>query len=227
MGLNIQEYVEIAPNAIFSFIDPRWLESYQMFNNLKADQFLYNTYSEFSFVLFYELDAWVFTDELDFWCKKDYDYIGAPWFAGYGDGNSLEMIGVGNGGFSLRKISSAIKVLKRLQQLKKSRIFWYRSRLQSFIPFDKVLGVLKENLHLIDLNLLQNLMFSFQGNEDIFWTQFVAKAFKDFNVAPPEDALRFSFEVNPAYLFDKNNQNLPFGCHAWEKYEPEFWKRFI
>ena len=37
---------------------------------------------------------------------------------------------------------------------------------------------------------------------------------------PPFDvALKFAFEVNPSYLYDINNEKLPFGCHAFEKYE--------
>ena len=41
------------------------------------------------------------------------------------------------------------------------------------------------------------------------------------------DALRFSFEVNPKSLYKMNNDKLPFGCHGWRKYDPDFWKQFI
>ena len=65
------------------------------------------------------------------------------------------------------------------------------------------------------------------GNEDYFWSYLIANTFTDYTVAPNEESLKFSFEVKPSFLFEKNNNNLPFGCHAWEKYEPEFWKKFI
>ena len=37
-------------------------------------------------------------------------------------------------------------------------------------------------------------------------------------------AIKFSFEVMPSYLYKLNNNVLPFGCHAFEKYESDFWK---
>jgi len=37
----------------------------------------------------------------------------------------------------------------------------------------------------------------------------------------------FSFEVGPKHCFEKNNQTLPFGCHAWAKYDREFWKPYL
>lgn len=30
--------------------------------------------------MIYQLDAWVFNDELSSWCSLGYDYIGAPFF---------------------------------------------------------------------------------------------------------------------------------------------------
>lgn len=50
---------------------------------------------------------------------------------------------------------------------------------------------------------------------------------KDFNPAPPEVAMKFSFEVHPEVLYELNDKQLPFGCHAYLKYNPEFWKKFI
>lgn len=42
-----------------------------------------------------------------------------------------------------------------------------------------------------------------------------------------EEAADFSFEANPSYLFSIIGK-LPFGCHAFEKYEyEEFWKKYI
>ncbi len=54
-------------------------------------------------------------------------------------------------------------------------------------------------------------------NEDVFWTQLAPKLDKTFRVAEYDVAIRFSFECQPARLFDLNNKQLPFGCHAWEK----------
>lgn len=43
----------------------------------------------------------------------------------------------------------------------------------------------------------------------------------------PKEALEFAFERFPSEMY-KITGKLPFGCHAWEKYEYEsFWKKFI
>lgn len=64
-------------------------------------------------------------------------------------------------------------------------------------------------------------------NEDYYWTQILGKFFNNYKVAPIEKAIKFSFDVNPSLLFDMNNNELPFGCHAWGRYEPEFWSKYI
>ena len=75
------------------------------------------------------------------------------------------------------------------------------------------------------LNTLVFLNYSVQ--EDYYWSELIPKAFKDYKVAGIEDAIKFSFEVNPALLYKMNKHQLPFGCHAWEKYDPVFWKDYI
>ena len=63
-------------------------------------------------MLIYQLDACVFRDELKYWCEKKYDYIGAPIFWAYNSNKfSNKVAGIGNGGFSLRKISYCLKML--------------------------------------------------------------------------------------------------------------------
>ena len=42
------------------------------------------------------------------------------------------------------------------------------------------------------------------------------------------EAARFSFEVHPRYLYNRIGGQLPFGCHAFEKWEYDtFWKKHI
>ncbi len=63
--------------------------------------------------------------------------------------------------------------------------------------------------------------------EDIFLSIFLADTKLRANTPEPEEACLFAFEQAPSYLYDKTEQ-LPFGCHAWRKYEYEtFWKKHI
>jgi hypothetical protein len=46
------------------------------------------------------------------------------------------------------------------------------------------------------------------------------------NLPDWKEALAFSIEQNPQTGY-KILGKLPFGCHAWERYEPSFWKGII
>ncbi len=46
-------------------------------------------------------------------------------------------------------------------------------------------------------------------------------------VPSPVEACAFAFERSPRYLYEKNANILPFGCHAWEKYDKAFWLNHI
>lgn len=61
------------------------------------------------------------------------------------------------------------------------------------------------------------------GNEDIFWS-LCGELYPDkFKVAPVDIAEQFSFELAPRQSFAKLGC-LPFGCHAWAKYDIEFFR---
>lgn len=218
-GLDVACYQRIIPDIEIDFIDPIWQSNYQNFNRLKIEPFLFKRYANYEFILFYELDAFVFRDELEYWCSQNYDYIGAPWFENFDHANEFSpIIGVGNGGFSLRRVSSALKALHRFSLVHKSEELRKLTQRNHW---------LKTSLSLIKNCTIANNTFylfnTFKGHEDIFWCNYVKQNFDWFKVAPIDIALKFSFECNPRILFIKNKNYLPFGCHAWYKYNLNFW----
>lgn len=189
----------------------------------------YKRFENFDYILLYQLDAWVFSDDLKIWMDKGYDYIGAPWFEGWDKVDSdSEMLPIaGNGGLSLRKVSSVIKVLS-------CPIRYVRDWDDVFYTFGKnrlISNILNVPKLLLKRYGFGNLTYFFFKQteifEDMFFVKFASKLNKDFKIALPEDAMYFSFEANPSRLYEITNNTLPFGCHAWEKYEPEFWEKFI
>ncbi len=219
-GLDISCYQSVVPEVKVDFIDPFWQSTYENFNRLKIIPLLYRKYRKYKFILFYELDAFVFRDELEDWCEKDYDYIGAPWFEGYVRSPEIKPFsGVGNGGFSLRKVSSALRALHSFSYIAPPRElleFWQSSA-----------KMWKDVLYLIKgLTITNNTFFLFNGYiwpEDIFWGKQINQNFDWFTVPAVDEALKFSFERNPTFLFKENHYRLPFGCHAWWKDDLEFW----
>jgi hypothetical protein len=227
-GLDISAYRTISSSAVFDFIDARWQASYKMFNRLKIDPFLYKRYRQYEYILFYELDSFVFRDELDVWCNKQFDYIGAPWFKDFSNNpKNTETIGVGNGGFSLRKVASHLKVLESFSYISHPAENWhdrFRNNPKGKDRIRKIAGFI------LDLTVRNNtfwLFNNFRTNEDLFWGLHAGNNFDWFTVAPVDQAIAFSFEMNPEYLYRVNGRRLPFGCHAWWKYSLNFWKPHI
>ena len=61
-------------------------------------------------------------------------------------------------------------------------------------------------------------------SEDVFWS-FEARHYDpDFRIATVEEALPFAFELSPRECFTMIGSRLPFGCHAWPRYDRAFWE---
>jgi hypothetical protein len=219
---------DLGVNLNYKFFDSKYFKGIGGYNKLLMSTIFYKSFKNTELILIYQLDAWVFADELDYWISKNYDYIGAPLFAGYGENEDYRFIDGQNGGVSLRNVSSALKILRRLKMLK---FFHIMVRLVSFNQKKSLKNLLrvfniKDRLKIADQDYLREL-FSDGVNEDYRWSYYIARTFSDFKIAPLEDSISFCFEVHPAYLYKLNNQRLPFAAHAWEKYEPLFWEKFI
>jgi hypothetical protein len=222
-GMDVTEYKKVNPDIQFEFVHPKWTSSYLMNSQFKTNKWLYSRYRDYEYILFYELDAWVFRDELEYWCKKGWDYIGAPWF----DIRTKQTRGSGNGGFSLRRNSSSLRMTNRIAFLKKVRGFWFKSYLQAIIPFETIIRICKTPLHIRKPEDVTSMLLEKEILEDYYWCKKIGVVFNDFSVAPAEISYQFSFEANPGLLFEMNQNSLPFGCHAWEKHEPHFWEKHI
>ena len=211
----------------FEFFDKTCFNSVQTYSKLCLNPELYKRFSSYDYMFLYQLDGWVFKDELEYWCNQGYDYIGAPWFEGYekADTNSKFIVPSGNGGVSLRNIEKFTKITEKLNENPKSRI----------LPLKECLNNNRKGLHKYykalkiyfssNRNTFSGLIK--QNNEDFIIAECFESIDKTFKIAPPEIALKFSFEVLPRRLYEMNNKTLPFACHAWERYDKEFFKEFI
>lgn len=94
--------------------DDCFFTSISSYNKLMLNTSFYERFTEYEYMLIYQLDAFVFKDKLEFFCELNYDYIGAPWLYGeiFKVDEMIQAFYVGNGGLSLRKIQSCINILK-------------------------------------------------------------------------------------------------------------------
>lgn len=171
------------------------------YNRLLVSSFFYQKFTAYDYVLICQTDVYVFDDQTAIWTQKGYDYIGAPWIETppstkpWSPFNfSRFMTGkVGNGGFSLRRVSAHLRNAERWA-------FW--------------------------VNLFSTPTQT-KLHEDYFWSLLVPRFDREFRIPSAQEALGFAFEYKPAKCYALNHQQLPFGVHAWEKYEPAFWAEFI
>nr|WP_293841104.1 DUF5672 family protein [uncultured Arsenicibacter sp.] len=192
----------------------------QAYNRLMLSAGFYQAFTGFEYMLIYQLDAFIFKDELLHWCSQGFDYIGAPWLRdrdfhsasdefifnlkkriailfdlkkedGVTPREITSLNGVGNGGFSLRRISAFLACLrifdKKIKQYENSTLYQY--------------------------------------NEDAFWGIEVNRYWPRLNIPDFRTALRFAVEFYPQRAITNYNQGeLPFGCHAWDIHGTDYWQ---
>ncbi len=197
-GLDLTEYFRVGtPHRVISY-DASFFLSLDDYNRLLKSEVFYAAFIDYEYMLIYQLDCFVFRDELNEWCESGYSYIGPPWL-NYDflqqTHNPLShfpfvkhcLAKVGNGGFSLRDVSLHYKLAKKYA--------W--------------------------------LAGLFRVNEDLFWCSIIGRLEKQYVLPDADTALHFAFEQEPARSFAMCGDRLPFGCHAWKKYDAAFWSKYI
>lgn len=196
------------------YFDARYFGGIQAHTRLLLSKGFYKRFLDYQYVLVYHLDALVFSDGLEYWCNRGYDFIGGPLQVEGSDRPNR----VGNGGFSLRNVRSCLKVLR-------SRVpFLSRHELagrEAPGRWIKQLGFFNDVSHEIRISLATLLY------DDIFLCTRGAHYYPDFKVAPLEVALEFAFDEAPATCFRLRNDCLPFGCHGWFKHDRTVWEPYL
>ena len=101
----------IAPGDMVVQFHPQYFQNGRTYSQLLMSPFFYEPFLVFDYMLIYQLDAFVFYDALEEFCRLGYDYIGAAWPISWGKSTADKTLRVGNGGFCLRKIAACYKLL--------------------------------------------------------------------------------------------------------------------
>ena len=221
------------------YFDKSYFDSTAHYSDLCFLEEFYLRFKQYEYMLICQPDAWVFRDELDYWCEQGYDYIGAPIYFPYNKKRFTRIFyGVGNGGFSLRRIEHCLNIIRADQHrifLKPdilAKIYWY-----GFLYNEDYGKTRLQRIWLLPLSIIKMLGFhnsisQFRktgSEEDAILSIWAHHAWGlSCNVPDELEAARFSIEVNPQYLYNKIGRQLPFGCHAYGKWEYDsFWKNHI
>ena len=194
--LDNTEYIEIFPELKEKRFDDKYFENTASYSKLCLSYELYKAFEKYEYLLIYQLDCLLIYDNIEEWCNKGYDYIGAPivatnafWPVLTKDslGRDVYKPMVGNGGFCLRKIDTFMDILDPNGYLNK-----------------------RYNI----LNIISNV-----NVEDLFICTELTKIY-DISLPQYTEAVEFAIDMNPDVIKPKN---LPMGIHAFHKNFP-YWK---
>jgi len=209
-----QSFEDFSAIEIFRF-ENRFFEGIKGYNLLMLSKRFYKRFQEYEYILIHQTDAYLFKPALNYWCELGYDYIGAPWLDPKKNFKSKFRQ------FFFETVQQFFfeKTENCLQYLKVGNGGLSLRKTSSFIEvLDKVPKI---------PFFLYNKLLINSFNEDLFWGIMASKIKKNFNIPDWEKALGFAIETKPSYAYQLNGRQLPFACHAIDKYEPDFWKQHI
>ena len=211
---------------------PHYFSSIRGYNRLLLKPSFYKRYSNYKYILICQLDVWIFKDELAYWCSQNYDYIGAPFLlendmyfrykktpADYPNAKFK----VGNGGLSLRNVSTMIKVLTKARYSFHKIYTWKMLQNAAKTKKRHAFSFLYYLYYFYPLNFMCCHSF-FPINEDAVISIYIHRHTK-FSMPPPQVAAKFSLDSYPSYWL-KQQKQLPFGGHAYLKYDKECFLRY-
>lgn len=190
--------------------EKKYFSNIEGYNKLMLSPIFYERFLQYDYILIYQLDSFVFRDELENWCNKNYDYIGAPWIATRNfisflltpfNSKSIRkrkpvFYKVGNGGFSLRKTRSFYEIAGKLEREIKEQLEEKKGEIYT--------------------------------NEDVFWSLKVPEIFPEFKIPEYREAVSFAIDRKPKIALKLNNYELPFGCHGIDKPKvKDFWEPIV
>jgi hypothetical protein len=169
-----------------------YFEGIKGYNQLPLSKKFYERFSAFDYILIHQLDAFLFKEQLEFWCDQNYDYIGAPWLR---DDRFLAKL------FRSKKIRSRNIIFNNVRNRGLSL-----RKVKTFKRFTT------EQSEIID-NYKHDELY---GIEDVFWS-IIAPQFQKIEIPNCKISGKFSLDRKPEFGMKTNKSVLPFGCHRFEK----------
>ena len=197
-SLTIDKLLTTHPALRVEPFDDAYFQDISGYNRLLLSESFYERFSAYEYILIAQLDVFVFRDDLLAWCRRGYDYIGAPQFGDLQREpgkiktlrdrlSALFQQPMLNGGFSLRRVGACLQLLR---------------------VYHRFFG-------------------QWPGNEDNFFSLHFPRLIPFrwlMRLPPPQEALHFAIEVEPRQSVALIGGELPMGCHAWEVYDLDFWR---
>lgn len=210
-----------------------FFSSIHSYCELLTSQLFYKAFIRYQYILIYQLDSLVFSSDIQQWCDKGWDYVGAPWFKGYEAEDGQGFWRVGNGGLSLRNVQNSLRVLRSRHLCSDPKLLGMRTRyIGAPALIRKSIQSVKTMLHSLGYKnsvkyFIEQMAHDDWFHEDHFWSLYSQLFLPEFRIPSSGEAVQFAFECSPRYCFNVTGERLPFGCHAWGRYDRKFWEPFL
>ena len=203
--LETSNYFKLFENLKVKEYSPEYFKNTATYSQLCISYNFYNDYSDYKYMLIYQLDCYLFYDKIKEWCDLDFDYIGGPilstdcgWDTVKKHQNGKYQPYVGNGGFSLRKI-------------------------ETFKDITNPEGELRKEYNLTD-KVLSHVIY-----EDKYFCNDLYDFYKLYTPTWQESLL-FALDMSVDIIYDHMKfEGTPMGIHSvdknirwWKKVIPEF-----
>lgn len=202
--------------------DDRYFAGRKGYNRLMLSTDLYKRFLGSRYIFIHQTDVFVFRDELEQWCQRGYDYIGAPWLPATGD-------------------VSGWNVERRAIYLMRRGLGKFKAPCDAINLKYKVGNggcSLRHTRHFHDTSLMMADMLSHvadnsdQGShnfEDVVWSVLInEKRPGTLRIAPYQEAVKFSIESHPSMAMHLTGGELPMATHAFaRRRNRSYWKQYI
>lgn len=200
-SLNVNIYKEYIPSLSIERFEDKYFESTHSYSQLCINYDFYDRFSDYEYMLIYQLDCYLFYDSISKWCDEGYDYIGGPIISTDCGWDTVKNAQkeyqpyVGNGGFSLRKI-------------------------EVFKDICNPEGELRKTYNLTDEKL------SHIRWEDKYFCNDLFNIYK-LSIPTFAKAVWFGLDMSVDVIYDYFEwKGTPMGCHSWDK-NIRYWKSVI
>lgn len=197
--LDFNYYESVFGVSKFVRFPDNYFRSIEDYSRLMLSDTLYEAFDKYSHILICQPDAIVLKPELNYWVNQPYDYIGAPWPRGFEYKIHSVDIQINEGVMCKTFVGNGGLSLRNIKNC-----------LDLFNEFSSVREEWILNGHA----------------EDLFFG-LASTLSKKFRIPNLMVAAHFSHETEPDYLYKLIGNQLPFGCHAYEKHSPEHWATIL
>lgn len=194
-GIDLSFYRQNFGSIQPQYFDAEYFKNIAGYNKLLTSTFFYETFIDYEFCLICQPDAIVLKPELQDWLEKPYDYIGAPWPNGYSLKIQTNKIPIPEGITCTAFVGNGGLSLRR-----------NKACIELLDEFDDVAENWRINGHA----------------EDLFFA-FLANLSEKFSTPNLMTAAKFSHDIEPILLNKITRYRIPFGVHAWSKYDRSHW----